>query len=818
LSVISDECASLITDYSSLIIDFDHSLKKNMLKNYFKTAIRILWKNKTYSLLNILGLALGIACSLLIFLWVQNEHRIDAFHKNSNQLYSIFEKQFYDGKTEATYSTPGVMADELKRVLPGVQYASGYAKTNTNTFQANGKIIKEAGNYAGADFFKMFSYQLLQGDEQTALNTTTGIAISNKMAKDFFGEAVNAMGETIRFQNQKDLKVTAVFENLPGTASDKFDYIINWDTFLEDHSWAKDWGNNGPSTFIMLRADEDAAKINTQLKHFLDNYNKDQSNGFRIECGLQRFDEMYLHSDFKNGEPAGGRIEYVHLFSIVALFILLIACINFMNLTTARSANRAKEIGVRKVTGAVRISIISQFIGEAIIITFLSAVLALLIVSFALPPFNNFTGKQIQLPLHDVSFWSSLLAVITVTGFISGSYPALLLSSFNPIRVLKGTIKFSNSSTLFRKGLVVFQFALSAIFIIATIIISKQSDYIQTKNLGYNRENLLYITLEGELPEKYNLFKTEAAKVPGVKFITRVSDAPTDINASTGGVQWTGKDPNLNVQFAAVSVGYDFAKTMDVKMLRGHDYSQSFSSDTTGYILNEAAVKKIGYKDPEAKPLTLWGNKGTIIGVMQDFHFNSLHVAIKPMILHFAEHDDGGVALVRIKAGKTKQALAGLQTVCKNINPNFPFTYQFSDEAYSKLYKSEQIVGKLSDLFAILAIFISCLGLLGLSIFTAQQRIKEIGIRKILGAGVGSLFILQSKEFLKLVIIACLIASPIAWYAMNKWLLNYEYRIAVAWWMFAMPALIATSISLITVSFQAIKAAIANPMKSLRTE
>ncbi len=789
-----------------------------MLKNYFKTAIRILWKNKTYSLLNILGLALGIACSLLIFLWVQNEHRIDAFHKNSNQLYSIFEKQFYDGKTEATYSTPGVMADELKRVLPGVQYASGYAKTNTNTFQANGKIIKEAGNYAGADFFKMFSYQLLQGDEQTALNTTTGIAISNKMAKDFFGEAVNAMGETIRFQNQKDLKVTAVFENLPGTASDKFDYIINWDTFLEDHSWAKDWGNNGPSTFIMLRADEDAAKINTQLKHFLDNYNKDQSNGFRIECGLQRFDEMYLHSDFKNGEPAGGRIEYVHLFSIVALFILLIACINFMNLTTARSANRAKEIGVRKVTGAVRISIISQFIGEAIIITFLSAVLALLIVSFALPPFNNFTGKQIQLPLHDVSFWSSLLAVITVTGFISGSYPALLLSSFNPIRVLKGTIKFSNSSTLFRKGLVVFQFALSAIFIIATIIISKQSDYIQTKNLGYNRENLLYITLEGELPEKYNLFKTEAAKVPGVKFITRVSDAPTDINASTGGVQWTGKDPNLNVQFAAVSVGYDFAKTMDVKMLRGHDYSQSFSSDTTGYILNEAAVKKIGYKDPEAKPLTLWGNKGTIIGVMQDFHFNSLHVAIKPMILHFAEHDDGGVALVRIKAGKTKQALAGLQTVCKNINPNFPFTYQFSDEAYSKLYKSEQIVGKLSDLFAILAIFISCLGLLGLSIFTAQQRIKEIGIRKILGAGVGSLFILQSKEFLKLVIIACLIASPIAWYAMNKWLLNYEYRIAVAWWMFAMPALIATSISLITVSFQAIKAAIANPMKSLRTE
>ncbi|MEO8413006.1 MAG: ABC transporter permease [Ginsengibacter sp.] len=789
-----------------------------MFRNDFKITLRNLWRNKTYSLLNNFGLALGIASSLLIILWVQDERSVDAFHENSNQLYTIFEKQYYDGKKEATYSTPALMADELKRVLPEVLYASGYSKTNLNTFEANNKIIKEAGNYAGADFFKMFSYRLLQGNAQAALNTTTGIAVSRKMAQDFFGDPENAIGKIIRFQNQKDLKITAVFENLPAAVSDKFDYIINWDSFLEEHSWAKDWGNNATETFIMLRSDAHASKVNTQLTHFLDNYNKDQGNGFRIECSMQRFDDMYLHSNFKNGEIAGGRIDYVNLFSIVALFVLLIACINFMNLTTARSVKRAKEIGVRKVVGAMRSAIIRQFMAEAIMISFFAAILALLIVFIALPAFNSFTGKQIQLPLHDISFWLSLLAVILITGVISGSYPALLLSSFNPVKVLKGKFNFSNSSILFRKGLIVFQFILSAIFITATIIISRQSDYIQTKNLGYNRDNLLYITLEGELAGKYNLFKAEAAKVSGVQFITRMSDAPTDINSSTGGVQWTGKDPNLNVQFTAVSVGYDFAKTMDVKMLQGRDYSKDFSSDSSGYILNEAAVKKTGYKDAQGKPLTLWGNKGIIIGVMQDFHFNSLHVAVKPMILHFEEQDDGGVALVRIKAGKTKQALTGLETICKNINPKFPFTYLFSDESYSKLYKSEQIVGKLSDLFAMLAIFISCLGLLGLSIFTAQQRIKEISIRKILGAGVGSLFVLQSKEFLKLVIIACLIALPVAWYCMNKWLLNYEYRITVTWWMFAIPALMAITIALITVSFQAIKAAIANPVKSLRSE
>jgi putative ABC transport system permease protein len=789
-----------------------------MFSNYIKTAFRNLKKKKVFSTINILGLALGLACSMLIMLWVNDEYRMDRFHKNNDRLYSIVEKQYYDGKIDAVYATPGLMADELKRVLPEIQYATGYAKTNANTFEAENKIIKEAGNYAGADFFRMFSYPLLQGSAETALNTPTSIAISKKMAVDFFGGEENAMGKIIRFQNKRNLQVSAVFENLTAAASDKFDYIINWDVFLENYSWAKDWGNNSPRTYIMIRNSEQLAKVDSKLTHFLDSYNKDQGSGFRIECGLQRFDEMYLHSNFKNGELNGGRIEYVHLFSIVALFILLLACINFMNLTTGRSIERAKEIGVRKVVGAMRHSIVRQFIGEAILITFFAAVIALMLVQIALPTFNHFTGKQIHLPANDISFWLSLVAIILFTGLISGSYPALLLSSFDPVKVLKGIPRFSSGSTSFRKGLVVFQFALSAVLITATIVVSQQLEYIQKKNLGYNRENLLYVTLEGNLPNKYSLFKEQATKVSGVKSITRMSDAPTDINSSTGGVQWTGKDPGLSIQFTVVSVGYDFAQTMDIKMIQGRSFSASFSSDSTGYILNEEAVKKIGYKNPLGKALTMWGNKGTIIGVMQNFHFNSLHVPVRPMILHFAEQDDGGVALVRIEAGKTKSVLAGLESLCKKINPMFPLTFQFSDDEYGKLYKSEQIVGKLSDSFAILAISISCLGLLGLSIFTAQHRAKEISIRKILGAGTGSLFILQSKEFLTLVVIACLIASPIAGYFMNKWLGDYEYKVAITWWMFVLPAAVAIVIALLTVSFQAVKTALASPVKSLRVE
>jgi len=789
-----------------------------MFKNYFKTALRNLWRNKAFSLINILGLALGMACSLLIMLWVNDESSVDAFHKNGTQLYSVYERQNHDGQWSAFHGSPGVMADEMKRVLPEVQYATNYAWNELCTFEANNKIIKENGNHAGQDFFKMFSYPLLEGNAITALKTPSDIAISKKMAEDFFGSPAEAIGKTIRYQNKNDFKITAVFDNISRNSTAQFDYILNWQSFLENNSWAKEWTNNGPACYIMLRQGTDAKAFETRIVRFLDNYNKDQTPNDYIRLGIERYGDIYLHSDFKDGQLSGGRIQYVQLFSIVAIFILLIACINFMNLTTARSVKRAKEIGVRKVVGALRSSLIRQFIGEALLVVTLAVCFAVLIVTFALPQFNTLTQKQIVLPFDQANFWMSIAGLILITGFISGSYPALYLSAFNPVRVLKGTVKFSNASLWFRRGLVVFQFMLSIILIIGTIVIRKQVDYVQSANLGYDRENLIYIPLEGDLTGKYELFKNKALGMPGIKVITRISQNPTQIENGTGGIQWEGKDPNSGVEFTWAAAGYDFTRTMHAQMVQGRDFSKDFATDSVGYIVNETALKIIGYKNPIGKPFTMWERPGTIIGVIKDFHFNSMHEPINPMVIRLGENLEWGAALVRTEPGKTKEALASLQKICKELNPQFPFTYQFSDEEYQKLYKSEQVVSQLSDYFAFLAILISCLGLLGLVMFTAEQRTKEFGIRKVLGASAGTLFSLLSKEFLLLVFIAMLIASPLAWLAMNNWLQDYAYRIDVTWWMFVIAGILAILIALITVSFQAIKVAVANPVESLRTE
>ncbi|HZY38459.1 MAG TPA: ABC transporter permease [Mucilaginibacter sp.] len=789
-----------------------------MIKNYLKTAWRNLWKNKFFSAINILGLALGMACSILILLWVQNELSIDSFHINGSRLYQVYERQYYDNRIEGQYSTPGVLANEMKKVIPEVQYATNFGYNNQATFRVGSKILKLEGTSADSDFFKMFSYPLLEGSAQTALNSPGSIAISRKMAEAFFGSPHAAIGKTIQYENKKYFNITAVFENLPENTSEKFDYLLNWDNFLKENSWAKLWGNNGPRAYVMLRADANAALVDKKITQFLDKYNKEQSAAFREELGLQKFGDVYLHADFDNGRPAGGRIEYVNLFSIVAVFILLIACINFMNLTTAGSVKRSKEIGVRKVVGAVRSVLIRQFIGEAVLLTFVAVIISIILVVILLPVFNSITEKQISYPLNHIDFWLWLTALTFITGFLSGSYPALFLSSFNPVKVLKSVLKPSTGSAWFRKGLVVFQFVLSVILIVCTIIISKQVNFIQTKNLGYDRENLIYIPLEGDLTAKYGVFKVEALNMPGIQSITRITNTPTNFGSSTGGVKWDGKDPNLNIEFTQVSVGYDFVSALKLKMASGRDYSRDFATDSLDYMINETALKRIGYADPVGKPLVMWGKKGKIVGVLKDFHFNSLHDSIEPLIVRLRENEQFGNILVRTKPGQTKQALAGLKTLCREMNPNFPFTYTFSDEEYKKLYNSELIIGKLSNGFAALAILISCLGLLGLVIFTAEQRVKEVSIRKVLGASVSSLFTLLSSEFLILVFISLLIASPIAWYAMNKWLQNYAYHTKIQWWVFVFAGLIAIVITLVTVSFQAVKAAMINPVKSLRSE
>ncbi|HTE07228.1 MAG TPA: ABC transporter permease, partial [Flavitalea sp.] len=541
-----------------------------MIRNYLKTAWRNLIRNRSFSVINILGLSLGMTCSLLILLWVKDEKSVDAFHELDGQLYTVIERQYHDGIIDAGYSTPGLLAEEMKAVLPEVQYASPMAWNNLTTFEVDGKILKEDGNHAGPDFFTMFSYPLLQGNAGEALRSPVDIAISRKMAEDFFGSPENAMGKSIRYQNSKDLKVSAVFENIPSNSSRKFDFLINWQTFLEENGWARDWGNNGPPTFIALKSGTDLVAFRKKIIHFIELYNKEEN--FKIELDVQRYSEQYLQSNFKGGDLTGGRIQYVTLFSIVAVFILLIACINFMNLTTAKSFRRSKEIGIRKVVGAVRSALIGQFMGEALWIVTLSFFIAVLFVVLLLPFFNSIVQKQITIPFRDITFWSGLMLLMLLTGFISGSYPAFYISSFSPVRAFKGSLKFTTSAQWFRKGLVVFQFVLSIVLIIGTMVISRKVDYVQSINLGYDRENLVYVPLEGSLAEKYDLFKQQLNRAPGIEGVTRITQNPTAITNSTGGVIWEGKDPSAKLQFTQSAVGYDFTHIMGIDVVEGRDF------------------------------------------------------------------------------------------------------------------------------------------------------------------------------------------------------------------------------------------------------
>jgi len=791
-----------------------------MFKNYLKIAWRNMAKNKAHSLINVSGLAAGLVCSLLILLWVNDERNVDAFHQHKDRLFTVYQT-LYDGhNANAVYGTPGPLADELKKTIPEVEYASGWGFGGQHMFKSGNKLLKLDGNSAQPDFFKMFSYPLLEGNAENALNTPSSLAISRKMAVDFFGSPAAAAGKTLRFDNRKDFTVSAVFEDLPANSSQHFEYLTNWFEFLQENPWATVMSNIGPGTYVQLKAGSDPALVNQKIAHFFDRFHPDQPKDKTAppQLTLQPYSEVYLHGNFVNGKVAGGRIGYVNLFSIVAVFILLIACINFMNLATARSLKRAKEIGVRKVAGALRSSLIQQFIIESLWVTFLAVLIALGLLVFLLPMFNQLTGKQIGWPFHEWSFWLELAAVTISTGLLSGSYPALFLSSFKPVKVLKGTFKMGGGAGMFRKGLVVFQFVLSVILIISTLMVSRQVNYLQSVNLGYDRENLVYIPLEGKLGSQYEVFKQEALKMPGIQSVTLTSSTPTLIRQSDAAIDWTGAGPNHNVQFTYTYAGYDFTKALKLTLVDGRDFSREFPSDSAGFLINQSALKLIGYKNPIGKRLKFRGREGHIIGVLKDFHFSSLHDPIEPLVVPFGENLTSGSALVRTLPGQTKQAITSLGTLCKQLNPDFSFSYAFSDEEYNKLYKNEQLVGNLADSFAVLAIFISCLGLLGLAMFTAEQRTKEIGIRKVLGAGVGSLFGLLTAEFLKLILIALLIGSPLAWYALNKWLESFAYHAVVQWWLFALSAGLIVLTAMATVSFQAIKSAVANPIKSLRSE
>lgn len=792
-----------------------------MWKNYLKIAWRNLTKNKGFSTINILGLAMGLACSLVIFLWAQDERRVDGFHSKGDRLYQVYTRWWMDGKVEAGYPTQGLLAEELKKVIPEVELASGFeyaAPPGTkNNFQAGDKVSKMGGMFAAPDFLRMFDYPLLKGSAASVLDAPGSIAISQKMAVLFFGDVQSAIGKTIRFENKEDLSVAAVFQDVPLHSSLKFDFLRSWSDFKTQNPWVENWGNTSPATYVLLRQNVNLENVKSKIKEFVYRY-QPKTEGTKVELDLQPFSEKYLYSTFRNGFISGGRIEYVSMFTIVAVFVLLIACINFMNLATARSIKRAKEVGLRKVVGALRSSLVGQFIGEAMLLTLFAMLLAVLLAMLFLPAFNELTGKHITLPFSNPYAWLYGTALLVVTGFIAGSYPALFLSSLNPVKVLKGSFRFGPKTTYLRKGLVVFQFTLTIILITGMIVTYHQLAYIHSRNLGYDRENLVYIPIEGELVKNYTYFKQQLAGQPGIESVSKMRNSPTVIEHHTGSIEWAGKDKNQDVSFADGVVGYDFVRTLKLQLKEGRDFSPAFGTDSTSYILNETAAARIGFKDPIGQTV-IWGNRpGRIVGVLKDFHFASMHTAIDPLIIRLDEKWPWGTILVRSKPGETKQAIESLERVCKQVNPQIPFTYQFSDLEFDKLYRSEQVVSRLANYFALLAVFISCLGLFGLATYTAAQRTREIGIRKVLGASVTNVTALLSGDFIKLVLIAVLMGAPVAWTMMAAWLDNYAYRITLSWWTIALASGSAILIALVTVSYQSIRAALGNPVKALRSE
>lgn len=785
-----------------------------MIHNYFKIAFRNLVHNKTFSAINIVGLALGMGCSLIIMLWVQDELNKDRFHENDGRLYRVLANQQYAGEINTLPSAPGILAENIVRDIPEIELASQMLWESSIMFAADNIIDKEKGRFVQRDFLKMFSFPLVNGNRETALANPDGLVISQKLANKYF-KGQSPIGKTLRIDNTFDLMVTGVLAEIPEASSLKFDFLINYDLWQKQSEWSKDWGNSGPYCYVLLNPNASLEKVNAKIK----NYVKTKDPKSNVELLLQNYGQSYLYSNWEGGQQAGGRIEYVKIFSIVAVFILFIACINFMNLATARSVKRAREIGVRKVVGAHRVGLMGQFMCESMLITFFALILAVVLTYVLLPSFNSLTEKRLSLNFVNPTSVLFLLGLTLLTGLLAGSYPALFMSSLNPVVVLKGALKFKSGATYFRKGLVVFQFGLSIMLILSMIVVSRQIDYIQKKNLGYERENLLYMPLEGELQKNFQTFKRELEKQPGIHSVSCSQSEPLEVGSSTGGVRWPGKDSTQKVLFSQNPVSYDYIKTMGIKLVDGRDFSTSFGGDTSNYIINEAAARKMGYLDPVGKEVGKGKRKGIIVGLMKDFHHHSLHVAIEPLILELQRgHENWGSVLIRVEAGQTRQALKSMENIFKQFNPKFPFRYSFTDQEFANYYKAENTVSNLSNYFGFLAILISCLGLFGLASFMAAQRRKEIGIRKVLGASVSGIIGMLSRDFIQLVHVAALFAFPMAWYFLEGWLEKYAYRIGIEWWYFVAALVAALLVTLLTIIFQSVKAATADPVRSLKTE
>ncbi len=794
-----------------------------MLSHFLKIALRNLNKHRTYSFINVAGLAIGMACSILILLWINDELSFDQYHKNIDDLYRVEQNQFYAEGEFHVYVTPYPSAPVWKSEIPEVEKAARTSWPTETLFRYNDNSFIEKDHYfIDPEYFDMFSVEILQGNINDYKENLFSIIISEKIADKFFGNK-NPIGKTITVNNEYDVSVVAVFRDIPPNSTDKFGSAIPFNIQEKHGRWSEHWGSNSIRTYVQLVPGSSISEVNKKLTEVV--HKNDPETDRLFEVFPYKDIHLKAYGGFKD---TGGRMKSLYIFGIIAAFVLLIACINFMNLSTAKSANRAKEIGMRKVIGANRVGIIRQFYGESILMSLIGLLFALVLVSLLLNPFNELSGKEISFEVFtNAEFIVGLLVITLFTGFVAGTYPAIFLSKFVPVKVLKGELKFGAKSSLFRRILVVSQFAISIVLIVGTIIIFKQLDYMRNKSLGFDKEQMLYIYLRGDdLRSKYESVKNVLENTSGVVSISGSQSSPGTINSNSGGADWDGKDPELKVLVSNTSIDFNFVETMKIEILEGRSFSKEYSGDLLSesdsidfgnFLINEEMARIMGGGSMVGKRLDFVGVKGTIVGVMKDFHFAKMYLEIPPLALYIYKPHISNV-VIRIAPGNIPQTMDALQEKWASIAPNHPFDYKFVDEEYDKLYRSEERMFDLIKYFSILAIVIACLGLFGLASFTAEQKKKELGIRKVLGATEANLTLLLCREFFYLVVISNLIAWPIAFYVATKWLQEFAYKIDMPYEVFALSGLLAIVVATITVGYQALKAAFSNPIESIKYE
>jgi putative ABC transport system permease protein len=784
-----------------------------MLKNYFKIAFRQLLKNRVFSIINISGLTVGMAAVILLLLWIQNEVSYDTFHSKKDRIYNLWNKAFWSEKLTCWDVTPKVAAKTLKEKFPEVEKATRVDWPISRFMKCNKKQLYSQGHIVDTDFLSMFDFPLIEGNINSVFKNPNSIIITPILSKKLFGSE-NPIGKIIALENGQSLTVTGIINSPSNNTRFQFEYLIPW-AFLESTEGSdNNWGNNSTRTYVMLKENASFEALQKKVKDLRKNYSKDTDI---YDMFLYPMSRWRLHSNFEEGVETGGKIVMVRMLAIIAGFILLIACINFMNLSTARSEKRAKEVGIRKTVGAMRGSIIKQFLSETILLAFISFILSILIVQLCLPAYNTLIEKRLSIDYLSPIFWFFGLSFVLLTGFLAGSYPAFFLSAFNPTHVLKGTFKTANAVLTPRKVLVVIQFVFAIVLITATIIVKQQIAYVIARDNGYNKDKLVYHFTNKSLEKNYLSIKHELLNQNIAEAVTKTSAPITQGWSDSWGFTWDGKDPNDRTDFDRYCVDEDFIKTAGLQLVSGRDFNlKEYTNDSTGVIINESALKVIGFKDPLGKIIKDGDMPFHIVGIIKDFILNSPYQPTKPMIILGAKYGFFNVINIRLKNGISDMKKA--EAVFKKYNPDYPFDCKFIDQEYASKFDDMQKVASLATLFAGLAIFISCLGLFGLASFMAENRIKEIGIRKVLGASVANITSMLSSNFIKLVFIAMLIAIPIAWWLMSNWLKDYSYRIELHWWTFALAGIISILISLATVSYQSFKAALSNPVKNLRTE